>query len=158
MSLPPVPPEPPDGTEPPRGGGFGPPYEGYGPSPWDEPGQAWSGQSPRRGRGSKFALLAVPLAAAAVLAVVLMASGHDVSTDKKGPENGSTATSPSPRTSFSLPTELPSRLPSRLPTGFPSRLPTGLPSRLPTGLPSGLPSALPSDLKTLLPSLSDELP
>ncbi|MEU5539502.1 hypothetical protein [Streptomyces sp. NPDC020362] len=90
------------------------------------------------------------MAAAAVLAVVLMASGHDGSTGQKGPENGSTTTSRSPWPSFSIPTELRGRLSSRLPTG--------LLSRLPTGLPSGSPGALPSDLQTLLPSLPDELP
>ncbi|GHI09493.1 hypothetical protein Scel_78140 [Streptomyces cellostaticus] len=84
MSLPPeppLPPEPQDGTEP-SGGGFGPPHGGYGPPPSGEPGRARSPEPPRRSRGPLFAVLA---AAAAVLAVVLMASGRGGSTGKSAP-------------------------------------------------------------------------
>lgn len=99
-------------------------------------------------------MLAVPVAAAAVLAVVLTTSGNHGPQDRKGPGGSGTDGSRSARPSFSLPTELPSRLPTRLP----SRLPSGLPSGFPSELPSGLPSSLPSDLRSLVPSLSGELP
>ncbi|MFJ8531777.1 hypothetical protein [Streptomyces sp. NPDC093591] len=84
------------------------------------------------------------VALAAVVAVVLMTSGSDDSPDERPlPES---STSSSPRPSFSIPTELPSRLPSELPTSLPS------------GFPTELPSGFPSDLESLLPSLADELP
>lgn len=83
------------------------------------------------------------VAVGAALAVVLMASGSDDSPGEK-PSAGSTSSSPKP--SFSIPTELPTKLPSELPTSLPS------------GFPTELPSGLPSDLESLLPSLTDELP
>lgn len=144
MSLPPVPPVPPGppGATPPPPGGFGPPQGGYGPPPPGEPDRSWPPEPARRKRGPLFAVLAVLVTAAAVLAVVLMASGKHGTGDEKAPKESGTSTTRSPRPSFSLPTELPSRLPSRLPTE----------------LPSGFPSTLPSDLESILPSLSDELP
>ncbi|WP_405578516.1 hypothetical protein [Streptomyces sp. NBC_01092] len=78
------------------------------------------------------------------MAVVLTFSGSDDSPDENPPAQSST--SGSPRPSFSIPTELPSKLPSELPTSLPS------------GFPTELPSGLPSDLESLLPSLADELP
>lgn len=77
------------------------------------------------------------------MAVVLMASASDVSPD--GKPSGETSTSGTPKPSFSIPTELPSKLPSELPTSLPS------------GFPTELPSGLPSDLESLLPSLGEEL-
>lgn len=85
------------------------------------------------------------------MAVVLMASGTDDSPDEKTPAESTTS---SPRPSFSIPTELPSKPPSELPTSLPS----GFPTELPSGFPTELPSGFPSDLESLLPSLPDELP
>lgn len=79
----------------------------------------------------------------AVVAVVLMASGSEDSPDENPPAE---STSSSPRPSFSIPSELPSKLPSELPTSLPS------------GFPSELPSGFPSDFESLFPSLADELP
>ncbi|MFI6007855.1 hypothetical protein ACIBAG_03360 [Streptomyces sp. NPDC051243] len=76
--------------------------------------------------------------------MILTASGSDDSPDGN-PTNG-TSTSGTPKPSFSIPTELPSRLPSELPTSLPS------------GFPTELPSGFPSDLESLIPSLADELP
>ncbi|MBW8797399.1 MAG: hypothetical protein JF597_28530 [Streptomyces sp.] len=81
------------------------------------------------------------VAAGAVAAVVLMASGGDGSTDGK-PGTSSPSHSGSPRPSLGLPTELPSSLPSGLPSELPSQWPSELPSELPSGLDSLLPSLL----------------
>ncbi len=80
---------------------------------------------------------------AAVVAVVLVASGGNDAPGEKAPAESST--SGTPRPSLSLPTELPSRLPSEVPS-------------LPSQFPSGLPSGLPSDIESLLPSLGVDLP
>lgn len=76
--------------------------------------------------------------------MVLMVSGSDDSPDESPPAE--TGTSGTPRPSFSIPTELPTRLPSELPTSLPS----GFPTKLPSGFPSGL--------ESLIPSLEGELP
>lgn len=78
-----------------------------------------------------------------MVVVVLMASGHDDSPDRKSPDNASASSGRTPSPSLTIPTELPSKLPSRLPST----------------LPSGLPSSVPSDLESLIPSLGGlELP
>ncbi|MFI7412680.1 hypothetical protein ACIBU0_28810 [Streptomyces sp. NPDC049627] len=74
----------------------------------------------------------------AVVTVVLMASGSDDPRDGNPPAGSSTSGSPKP--SFSIPTQLPSKLPSDLPTSLPS----GFPTELPSGFPSGLESLIPS--------------
>ena len=72
-----------------------------------------------------------------MVVVVLMASGHDDSPDKKSPNDTSANSGRASSPSLGIPTELPSKLPS------------GLPSKL----PSELPSSVPSDLRSLIPSL-----
>lgn len=84
------------------------------------------------------------VAVGAVAAVVLMASGSDDQPDET--PSAETSRSSSPKPSFSIPSELPSRLPSELPTSLPS------------GFPTELPSGFPSDLESLIPSLPGELP
>ncbi|MFI6463624.1 hypothetical protein [Streptomyces sp. NPDC050538] len=79
------------------------------------------------------------VAAGAVVAIALMASGGHDSPDKKTPAESSSSTSRGP--SLTLPTKLPTSLPTKLPTSLPSNL------------PSELPSEVPSDIESLLPSL-----
>ncbi|WP_016827299.1 hypothetical protein [Streptomyces viridosporus] len=79
------------------------------------------------------------MAVAAVVFVVLTASGDDDSPDRE-PTGSSTDTGGLPDLPPGVPSELPSDLPSRLPSGFPTELPSGFPTELPSGLESLLPS------------------
>ncbi|MDX3452579.1 hypothetical protein PV396_11565 [Streptomyces sp. ME02-8801-2C] len=85
---------------------------------------------------------------AAVVAVVLMASGGNDTPDKN-PSGNSPSSSRTPDPSFSIPTALPTKLPT-----LPSRLPT----KLPSGFPTELPSEFPSDLESLIPLAGDAVP
>ncbi|MDW4910747.1 hypothetical protein RB628_36855 [Streptomyces sp. ADMS] len=84
----------------------------------------------------------------AVIAVVLLASGDEVTPEQNPPESSQDASS-TPEPSFSFPTELPTKLPT-----LPSEFPTGLPTEFPTDLPS----EFPSDLESLIPLAGDEVP